>query len=70
VVADELDVQAAVRSLPDAHLLVLRAALIGCDEQQLAALLGVPEESVRPLLQIAAAKLGTSLAEPGGLEST
>jgi hypothetical protein len=63
VVRPELDVQGAVRSLPRAHLLLLRAALIGFDEQQLAALAGVPQESVRPLLRIAAAKLGNSLAE-------
>lgn len=58
------DVQAAVTSLPHTHLLVLRAALVGFDEVALAALVGIPRESVRPLLRVAAAKLGSCLAEP------
>lgn len=58
------DVQAAVRSLPRTHILVLRAVLAGFDEAELAALTGVPPESVRPLLRVAVAKLGTSLAAP------
>jgi DNA-directed RNA polymerase specialized sigma24 family protein len=60
-----LDVQAAVRALPRAHALVLRGALSGFDEDELAALVGVPPESVRPLLRLAAAKLSGLLAEPG-----
>lgn len=51
-------------SLPRVHLLALRAALVGFDDAQLAALVGVPAESVRPLLRVAAAKLGRALAEP------
>jgi DNA-directed RNA polymerase specialized sigma24 family protein len=61
-----VDVEQAVRSLPRAHLLLLRAALIGFNDQELAVLVGVPPESVRPLLRIAAAKLGSSLAELDG----
>ena len=56
--------QDAVTSLPRVHLLVLRAALVGFDEGAVAALVGIPRESVRPLLRVAAAKLGTCLAEP------
>lgn len=55
--------QSAVRSLPRVHVLLLRAALVGFDEAQLAALADVPPESVRPLLRVAAAKLGRCLAE-------
>jgi DNA-directed RNA polymerase specialized sigma24 family protein len=61
---EELEVQDAMGSLPRVHLLVLRAALVGFDEAQLASLVGVPPESVRPLLRVAAAKLGRALAEP------
>jgi DNA-directed RNA polymerase specialized sigma24 family protein len=61
----ELDIQGAVRSLPRAHLLLLRAALVGFEEAELAALIDVPQESVRPLLRIAAAKLTTCLADTG-----
>lgn len=64
------DVQGAVRSLPRAHLLLLRAALIGFDEAELASLIGVPRESVRPLLRVATAKLGSSLAEPADPEGS
>jgi len=60
----EPDVQDAVTSLPRVHLLALRAALVGFDEVALAALVGIPQESVRPLLRVAAAKLGSCLAEP------
>ena len=63
VVDRGLDVQDAMGSLPRVHLLVLRAALVGFDDAQLAALVGVPPESVRPLLRVAAAKLGRALAE-------
>jgi DNA-directed RNA polymerase specialized sigma24 family protein len=63
VTHEELDVQDAVTSLPRVHLLVLRAALVGFDEAAVAALVGVPQESVRPLLRVAAAKLGNCLAE-------
>jgi DNA-directed RNA polymerase specialized sigma24 family protein len=64
VAEGELDVQDAMGSLPHVYLLVLRAALVGFDDAQLAALVGVPPESVRPLLRVAAAKLGRALATP------
>jgi DNA-directed RNA polymerase specialized sigma24 family protein len=63
VVRREPDVQDAVHALPRAHLLLLRGALVGFSDQELAALVDVPPESVRPLLRIAAAKLGAHLAE-------
>jgi hypothetical protein len=64
-VADgEHAVQDAMTSLPRVHLLVLRGALAGFDEAALAALVGIPAESVLPLLRVAAAKLGSCLAEP------
>lgn len=61
---NEPDVQDAVRSLPQAHLLLLRAALVGFGDEDLAALAGVPREAVRPLLRVATAKLGACLAPP------
>jgi DNA-directed RNA polymerase specialized sigma24 family protein len=63
VAQPELDIQGAVRSLPRVHLLLLRAALVGFDEAQLAVLIEVPQEAVRPLLRLAAAKLTTCLAD-------
>jgi DNA-directed RNA polymerase specialized sigma24 family protein len=60
----ELDVQDAVTSLPRVHLLLLRAALVGFNDAELAVLVGIPPESVRPLLRVATAKLGSCLAEP------
>lgn len=59
--------QAAVAALPRVHALVLRGALAGFDEDELASLVGVPPESVRPLLRVAAAKLGALLADGGRL---
>ena len=56
--------QRSVHSLPRVHLLLLRGALAGFNELELAALVRVPPESVRPLLRVAAAKLGTCFAEP------
>jgi hypothetical protein len=64
-VATHPNVQAAVRAMPRAHALALCGALCGFDERELAALVGVPPESVRPLVRLAAAKLGSLLAEPG-----
>jgi DNA-directed RNA polymerase specialized sigma24 family protein len=61
-----LDVQGAVRALPRAHAVLLRGALAGFDDAELAALVGVPPESVRPMLRLALAKLGGLLADPGG----
>ena len=59
------DIQAAVRAMPRAHVLALCGALSGFDEQELSALVGLPPESIRPLVRVAAAKLGCLLAEPG-----
>jgi DNA-directed RNA polymerase specialized sigma24 family protein len=61
-----LDVQDALSALPRVHALVLRGALAGLDDDELAGLVGVPRESVRPLLRLALAKLGGLLADPGG----
>jgi hypothetical protein len=58
-------VQTAVQALPRAHALMLRGAMAGFDEHELSRLLGLPRESVRPMLRLAAAKLGGLLTEPG-----
>lgn len=50
-------------ALPKAHAALLRGALAGFGDEELAALLGVPRESVRPMLRLAAAKLISLLAE-------
>lgn len=57
------DMQARLRRLPDRHLAALRAVLCGFDTPAVAVLLGLPEESVRPTLRLAAAKLVAVLAE-------
>jgi hypothetical protein len=51
--------------MPRVHVLALCGALSGFDEQELSALVGLPPESIRPLVRLAAAKLGCLLAEPG-----
>jgi DNA-directed RNA polymerase specialized sigma24 family protein len=56
------DTQAGLRRIPDRHLAALRAALSGFDDTEIAALLGIPAESVRPTLRLAAAKLLAALA--------
>jgi DNA-directed RNA polymerase specialized sigma24 family protein len=58
------DTQARLRRLPERHLAALRAALSGFDDAELAALLEIPPESVRPTLRLAAAKLAAALAPP------
>lgn len=57
------DLQSRLRRLPDRHLLALRAVACGFDTADVAALLGIPERSVRPTLRLAAAKLVAVLAE-------
>ena len=57
------DMQRRLRRLPDRHLAALRAVLAGFDTAEIAVLLGMPEESVRPTLRLAAAKLIAALAE-------
>jgi DNA-directed RNA polymerase specialized sigma24 family protein len=56
------DTQARLHRLPDRHLAALRAALSGFDEDEIATLLGIPAESVRPTLRLAATKLVAVLA--------
>jgi hypothetical protein len=51
--------------MPRVHALVLRGALAGFEDHELAALVGLPPESIRPLVRLAAAKLGSLLADPG-----
>lgn len=58
------DAQGRLRRLPDRHLVVLRAALAGFQDAEIAVLLGIPVESVRPTLRLAAAKLVAVLAAP------
>lgn len=57
------DLELRLRRLPDRHLLALRALACGFDTVDVAALLGIPEGSVRPTLRLAAAKLVAVLAE-------
>jgi DNA-directed RNA polymerase specialized sigma24 family protein len=59
-----LDTQSRLHDLPERHLVVLRAALSGSDDPEIASLLEIPVESVRPTLRLAAAKLAAVLA-PG-----
>jgi DNA-directed RNA polymerase specialized sigma24 family protein len=58
-------VQEAVDVLPRPYVLVLRGALAGFSDRELAALVDVPVESVRPMVRLAAAKFVSALAEPG-----
>jgi len=37
----------------------------GFDDDELSRLIGLPRESIRPMLRLAAAKLGGLLSEPG-----
>jgi DNA-directed RNA polymerase specialized sigma24 family protein len=55
------DTQSRLRRLPERHLAALRAALSGFDDTEIAALLEIPAESVRPTLRLAAAKLAAAL---------
>lgn len=57
------DLQLRLRRLPDRHTLALRALACGFDAVDIAALLDIPEGSVRPTLRLAAAKLVAILAE-------
>lgn len=59
------DTQARLRRLPDRHLAALRAALSGFDDGEIATLLGIPTEAVRPTLRLAAAKLVATLRPDG-----
>lgn len=54
-------IQGLLQQLPERHLVALRAALNGFSDAELARLLDIPEESVRPTLRLAALKLVASL---------
>lgn len=56
------DTQSRLRGLPKPHLVALRAALSGFGDPEIASLLEIPVESVRPTLRLAAAKLAAVLA--------
>jgi DNA-directed RNA polymerase specialized sigma24 family protein len=55
------DTQSRLRGLHQRHLSALRAALSGFSDTEIAALLEIPVESVRPTLGVAAAKLAAVL---------
>jgi len=57
------DLEHRLQRLPERHLLALRALASGFDAADIAALLGIPEGSVRPTLRLAAAKLVTALGD-------
>lgn len=59
---DRADVQEALGALPRAHALLLRGAIAGFSDEELAAMLDVPRESIRPMLRLAATKLASLLA--------
>lgn len=62
VSAAHAEVQEALGALPRAHALLLRGAIAGFSDEELAALLDVPRESVRPMLRLAATKLASLLS--------
>jgi DNA-directed RNA polymerase specialized sigma24 family protein len=55
------DTQSRLRGLHERHLPALRAALSGFEDTEIASLLQIPVESVRPTLGVAAAKLAAVL---------
>ena len=57
------NLQLRIRRLADEHQLALRGLACGLDTPHIAALLDIPNEAVRPTLQVAAAKLLAALAE-------
>lgn len=63
VALDPTEVQSLLGRLAPRHLAVLRAALMGLDDEDIALLLDIPVESVPNTLRVAAAKLTTLLAE-------
>jgi DNA-directed RNA polymerase specialized sigma24 family protein len=65
MVRPSIDVQEALSALPRPYVLILRGALSGFDDNELATLAGVPPEAVRTMVRLAAAKLASALAEPG-----
>jgi DNA-directed RNA polymerase specialized sigma24 family protein len=59
---DRAEIQAQLERLPPRHLALLRAALAGFDEEDIARLLDIPVESVPTTVRVAAAKLANLLA--------
>jgi DNA-directed RNA polymerase specialized sigma24 family protein len=55
------DLQRRLATLPERQFAGLRAALAGFDDEDIAALLSVPIEAVRPTLRLAASKLVAAL---------
>ncbi|MGH9234213.1 MAG: sigma factor-like helix-turn-helix DNA-binding protein [Acidimicrobiales bacterium] len=66
---DHAELQDRLGRLPPRHRAVLRAALVGFDEQDIARLLDIPVESVPTTLRAAVAKLTNLLADRRGPES-
>jgi DNA-directed RNA polymerase specialized sigma24 family protein len=58
---DRGDLPARLGRLPRRQFAGLRAALAGFDDEEIARLLAVPVEAVRPTLRLAAAKLEAAL---------
>lgn len=65
VSSSAVDLPSVLASLPQDHLVLLRAAVAGFGTHDIASLAGVPAEAVVPLLRLATAKLATALAEAG-----
>jgi DNA-directed RNA polymerase specialized sigma24 family protein len=55
------DVQFRLEALPRRQYVGLRAALAGFDDDEIATLLSIPVEAVRPTLRLAASKLVAAL---------
>lgn len=60
-----MDRAAAIAELPEAYAAALRARDEHLNNQDIAARLGIEVEAVAPLLRLAAAKLGSILADHG-----
>lgn len=59
--AAQRDVQYRLEALPRRQYVGLRAALAGFDDDEIATLLSIPVEAVRPTLRLAASKLVAAL---------
>lgn len=59
--AAQRDVQCRLGALPRRQYVGLRAALAGFDDEEIATLLSIPVEAVRPTLRLAASKLVAAL---------
>jgi len=69
VTVDPAEIQTQLGRLPRRHLVALRAALMGLDDEDIAQLLDIPVESVPATLRVAAAKLTNLLGDRPGRES-